>query len=89
MTPLERKIYFRKWYLKNKAHRDNYNKKLREKHGQKYYFANKEEISRKRRIPVVCKYCKSTVSAGSIWSHYKTKKCIKCQPQIKFWLNFD
>jgi len=90
MNSKQRQEYYRKWYIKNRTKRAAYNKEWRAKNSDyAYYYSNIDEITRKRKIPVVCEYCKRTVTAAGIWSHQKTQRCIKTQPKAKFMLFFD
>jgi hypothetical protein len=90
MDKEERKEYYRKWYIKNMTKRAVYNKEWRARNmDYAYYYDNIAEISRKRKIRMVCEFCSRNISAAGMWSHQKTQRCIKSQPKPKFLLYFD
>ena len=52
------------------------NKEYLQERRSKYYLANKDKLE----LIVECQFCNSLIRKDSLKRHYKTKKCIACQP---------
>ena len=89
MDKMERREYYRVWYLKNRVRRAEYNHKRYLKNGTEYYHKDREAICAARKEKVECEFCGRTVTRGALSAHHYTLVCSGAQPGIPFTLNFD
>ena len=83
------KKYNKQYNEENKTKILEYKKKYQQENREKYkeynkqyYEENKEQLSEKKKVKVICEFCKSLITKNHLKRHQQSKKCIECKNNI-------